>query len=96
MHAHDANVLDRRRIMSTQKKIEVLGPGCTRCKETFRVVQHVVEQAGLEIEVVKDESIERMMALGLMATPGVVIDGKVVISGRVPKAEEVRHLLGLA
>jgi small redox-active disulfide protein 2 len=82
--------------MSTQKKIEVLGPGCTRCKETFRVVQHVVEQAGLEIEVVKDESIERMMALGLMATPGVVIDGKVVISGRIPKAEEVRHLLGLA
>jgi predicted DsbA family dithiol-disulfide isomerase len=60
------------------------------------VVQHVIEQAGLEIEVVKDESIERMMALGLMATPGVVIDGKVVISGRVPKAEEVRHLLGLA
>jgi len=82
--------------MSTQKKIEVLGPGCTRCKETFRVVRHVVEQAGLEIEVVKDESIERMMALGLMATPGVVIDGKVVISGRIPKAEEVRHLLGLA
>ncbi len=77
-------------------KIEVLGPGCSRCKETFRVVQHVVEQAGLQVEVVKDESIERMMALGLMATPGVVIDGKVVISGRIPKADEVRHLLGLA
>ncbi len=82
--------------MSTQKKIEVLGPGCSRCKETFRVVQHVVEQEGLSIEVVKDESIERMMALGLMATPGVVIDGKVVLSGRIPKADEVRHLLGLA
>jgi small redox-active disulfide protein 2 len=81
--------------MSTQK-IEVLGPGCTRCKETFRVVQHVVEQSGLAIEVVKDESIERMMALGLMATPGVAIDGKVVISGRIPKAEEVRQLLGVA
>jgi small redox-active disulfide protein 2 len=82
--------------MSAHKKIEVLGPGCTRCKETFRVVRHVVEQEGLEIEVVKDESIERMMALGLMATPGVAIDGKVVISGRIPKAEEVRRLLGLA
>jgi small redox-active disulfide protein 2 len=82
--------------VSTHKKIEVLGPGCTRCKETFRVVRHVVEQEGLEIEVVKDESIERMMALGLMATPGVAIDGKVVISGRIPKAEEVRRLLGLA
>jgi small redox-active disulfide protein 2 len=81
---------------TTQKKIEVLGPGCTRCKETFRVVQHVIEQEGLEIELVKDESIERMMALGLMATPGVVIDGKVVMSGRIPKAEDVRHWLGVA
>lgn len=80
----------------SQKKIEVLGPGCTRCKETFRVVQHVVEQAGLPIEVVKDESIERMMALGLMATPGVAIDGRIVISGRIPRAEEVRQLLGVA
>lgn len=78
------------------KKIEVLGPGCTRCKETFRVVQHVVEQAKLDVELIKDESIERMMALGLMATPGVVIDGKVVVSGRIPKAEEVRAFLGVA
>jgi small redox-active disulfide protein 2 len=82
--------------MTTHKKIEVLGPGCTRCKETFRVVQHVIQQERLEIELVKDESIERMMALGLMATPGVVIDGKIVVSGRIPKAEEVRRLLGVA
>jgi small redox-active disulfide protein 2 len=77
-------------------KIEVLGPGCTRCKETFRVVQHVVEQSGVSVEVVKDESIDRMMQVGLLATPGVVIDGKVVMSGRIPKAEEVRRLLGIA
>lgn len=78
------------------QKIEVLGPGCTRCKETFRVVQHVVEQSGVTVELVKDESIERMMAVGLLATPGIVVDGKVVLSGRIPKAEEVRHLLGIA
>lgn len=78
------------------KKIEVLGPGCTRCKETYRVVKHVVEQEGLSVEVVKDESVERMLALGLMATPGVAIDGQVVMSGRIPKADEVRHLLGVA
>ena len=82
--------------MPPRRKIEVLGPGCTRCKETFRVVRHVVEAGGLDVELVKDESIERMMALGLMATPGVVIDGKVVVSGRIPKAEEVRQLLGVA
>jgi small redox-active disulfide protein 2 len=77
-------------------KIEVLGPGCTRCKETYRVVRHVVEQSGLDADVVKDESIERMMALGLMATPGVAVDGKVIVSGRIPKAEEVRQFLGVA
>ncbi|MEO8379891.1 MAG: thioredoxin family protein [Acidobacteriota bacterium] len=82
--------------MSTQERIEILGPGCSRCKQTFHVIQQVVEQEGLAIEVIKDESIERMMALGLMATPGVAIDGKVVISGRIPKPEEVRHLLGIA
>ena len=77
------------------QRIEVLGPGCTRCKETFRVVQHVVETAGLQVEVVKEESYERMASLGLMATPGIAIDGKVVMTGRIPKAEEVRELLGI-
>jgi small redox-active disulfide protein 2 len=77
-------------------KIEVLGPGCVRCKETFRVVQHVVEQEHLDVELIKDESIERMMALGLLSTPGIAVDGKVVVSGRIPKAEEVRRILGVA
>jgi small redox-active disulfide protein 2 len=81
---------------SSMQKIEVLGPGCSRCKETYRIVQEVVADAGLEVEVVKDESIERMMALGLMATPGVAVDGKVVVSGRVPKPDDVRRLLGIA
>ncbi len=78
------------------ERIEILGPGCSRCKETFRVVQHVVEAAGLQVKVVKEESYERMAALGLMSTPGIAIDGKVVVSGRIPKAEEVRELLGIS
>ncbi len=75
------------------KTIEVLGPGCVRCKEAFRVVQHVIEQEGLDATVVKEESLARMAALGLMSTPGLAIDGKLVMSGRIPKAEEVRQLL---
>lgn len=77
------------------QKIEVLGPGCSRCRETYRIVQQVVAEAGLEVEVVKDESIERMMTLGVMATPGVAVDGKVVLSGRVPKPNDVRAMLGI-
>ena len=76
-----------------RKRIEILGPGCTRCKETYRVVQHVVETESLPFEVVKVESMERMVALGLMATPGVAIEGKVVVSGRIPKADEIRAIL---
>ena len=76
--------------------IEVLGPGCPRCQETLRVVRHVVGEAHLECQVHKEESLERMAALGVMRTPAVVFDGKVVFSGRIPKAQEVRHLLGVA
>jgi small redox-active disulfide protein 2 len=76
--------------------IEVLGPGCARCHETLRVVRHVIEEAHLECELQKSESLERMADLGVMRTPAVAFDGKVVLAGRIPKAEEVRHLLGLA
>ncbi len=81
--------------MSEIRRIEVLGPGCARCQEAYRVVRHVVESAGLTCEVVKNESIDRMIELGLLATPGVAFDGRVVISGHIPKAEEVRQALGL-
>jgi small redox-active disulfide protein 2 len=80
----------------TPKTIEILGSGCARCKETYRVVQHVVESAGLSCQVIKNESVDRMVELGLMATPGVAFDGRVVISGRIPKSEEISQLLGLA
>ena len=75
------------------RKIEILGPGCARCKETYRVVHHVVEKEQLPFDVEKVESIERMVELGLMATPGVVIDGKIVVYGRIPKADEIRAIL---
>lgn len=78
---------------SAPRKIEVLGPGCTRCRETYRVVAHVVEAEKLPYTVEKVESVERMVELGLFATPGVAVDGKVVFSGRIPKAEEIRAAL---
>ncbi len=75
------------------KKIEILGPGCARCKETYRVVLQAVEADHLEADVEKVESMERMIELGLLATPGVAVDGKVVLSGRIPKVDEIRKLL---
>ncbi len=78
---------------ATPRKIEVLGPGCARCKETFRVVSHLVETERLPFTVEKVDGMERMIELGLLATPGVAVDGKVIFSGRIPKAEELRAAL---
>lgn len=79
--------------MGAEKIIEVLGPGCPRCKETYRVVQHVVEREQLPFQVVKNESVERMIQLGVMMSPALAVGGKVVLAGRVPRAEEVHQLL---
>lgn len=75
--------------------IEVLGPGCARCRETLRVVRHVVDQARLDCLVRKDESLERLAELGVLRTPALAFDGRVVLSGRIPGAEEVKQLLGV-
>ncbi len=75
--------------------IEVLGPGCPRCEQAHRVVRHVVEQAGLDAEVRKVDSIDRMVEMGILATPALVVDGQLKVAGQVPKAELVRKLLGI-
>ena len=76
--------------------IEVLGPGCARCHETHRVVREVVDEAQLGCEVQKSESMDRMIELGVLKTPAVAFDGKVVLSGRLPKPDEVKRLLGVS
>lgn len=81
---------------STVKVIGILGPGCPRCRETLRVVQTVVDEANLDCRVEKITAIDRMLEFGVLSSPAVVVDGTVVLSGRIPKAEEVRRLLGLS
>jgi small redox-active disulfide protein 2 len=78
------------------KVIEVLGPGCARCHETHRVVRHVIDQAGVECVLQKSESIDRMVELGVLRTPAIAFDGRVVHQGSIPRSEDVRRLLGLA
>ena len=75
--------------------IEILGPGCARCHETHRVVRHVVEQANLACRVEKSESVDRMVELGVLRTPAIAFDGRVVHQGSIPKSEDLRRLLRL-
>jgi small redox-active disulfide protein 2 len=78
------------------KVIEILGPGCARCHEAQRVVRHVIEQAGVQCVLQKNESIDRMVELGVLRTPAIAFDGRIVHQGSIPKSEDVRRLLGLA
>ena len=70
-------------------KIEVLGTGCKNCQELYNRVLKALEVAGVEAEVIKEEDIVKIMEAGLMSTPGLRINGKVVSYGRVPKIEEI-------
>ena len=71
-------------------KIVVYGPGCARCHETERVVRHVLAQVKVSADVEKVSDYPAMAAAGVLATPAVSIDGVLKITGRIPKAEEVK------
>ena len=74
-------------------EIKVLGSGCTKCKTLEKVVKEVVEQNNIDANVIKVENIMEIMKFGVMTTPALVIDGIVMVKGRVPSAEEIEKLL---
>ena len=73
--------------------IKVLGPGCTNCKNLERVTREALDALGLTATIEKIEDYPTIMGYGVMATPALVIDEKVVVSGRVPRPAELRELL---
>ena len=73
----------------------VLGPGCAKCKETYKVVERVFSENNLNVKLSKIEDITEMMKYNIMATPAVVVDGTVKIKGHVPSADEVKKALGI-
>lgn len=77
----------------TSMRLQVLGPGCARCKALMQSVQAAVEQSGLDAQIEKVEDIPSIMKFGVMSTPALVVDGKVVTQGKVPSAEEVKRMI---
>jgi small redox-active disulfide protein 2 len=75
-------------------RIEVLGAGCAKCKRQAQVVDRVVKELGVAAEVVKVEDISQIVERGVMITPALLIDGKVMASGRIVEAEELKRMLG--
>ncbi len=73
--------------------IKVLGPGCNNCKNLERVTKEAVDALGIDATIEKVTDYPTIVGYGVMSTPALVIDGKLVLSGRVPTSSQVRKLL---
>lgn len=71
------------------RNVKVLGTGCANCRTTVALVEAIANERGIEIALEKVESLPDILSYGVMSTPGVVIDGKVVHSGGVPSREKI-------
>lgn len=76
-------------------EIKVLGPGCPKCKTLIKNVTDAVNDLGIDASVVKVDDIVDIMAYGVMTTPALVIDGKVVLKGFVPSVTELKSMLAM-
>jgi small redox-active disulfide protein 2 len=70
--------------------IEVLGSGCQKCQYVEKVVREAVEAAGIEAEIRHVTDFAEIASRGILSTPGLAIDGTVVLAGRVPTKEQVQ------
>ena len=75
------------------KSIKILGTGCPKCKSLEQSVRNVASELQLDADISKVEDIMDIMQYGVMRTPGLVVDGKVVMSGRLPSKEELKSIL---
>ncbi|NCS65152.1 MAG: thioredoxin family protein [Hydrogenophilales bacterium CG03_land_8_20_14_0_80_62_28] len=76
--------------------IKVLGTGCANCKTTLKLIEEVAAEKGITVQLKKVEDIHAIMAYGVLSTPGVVIDGKVVHAGGVPSRDKIAAWLSAA
>ena len=74
-------------------EIKILGTGCSRCKSLEEITRKVVKDNGIDAIITKVEDIVEIMKFNIMTTPALVVDGKVVVKGRVPSAEEIKQFL---
>jgi len=74
-------------------EIKILGTGCANCKTLENNTRNALAEMNIAADVEKVEDIQKIMAYGIMRTPGLVIDGKVVLSGRLPNSTELKEII---
>jgi small redox-active disulfide protein 2 len=75
------------------KKLQILGPGCMKCRMLADHTEQAAKALGLEYTIEKVTNIDDIVAFGIMSTPALVVDGEVRVSGRVPTAEALKAVL---
>ncbi len=75
------------------RNIKILGTGCAKCNMLYDNVKKVADSIEIEYELEKILDINEIVNFGVMMTPGLVIDGQVKASGRIPKDEEIKEML---
>lgn len=74
-------------------EIKVLGPGCARCESLEKEVINALAELDVAADVKKIKDIQQIMSYKIMSTPGLVINDKLKVFGRVPKREEIKKLI---
>ena len=74
-------------------KLQILGTGCAKCQSLTKATVAAADELGIEYELEKVTDFLKFADFGVMVTPALVVDGKVVVSGRVPKHEQLLELL---
>jgi len=77
-------------------KIKVLGPGCARCHQLEQTTKEVVKELGIDAQIEEVKDVKKIMEYPILTTPGLVIDEKLVCSGRVPTKAEVTTFITTA
>ncbi len=75
------------------KLIQILGGGCPKCRKLAEAAEEAARAAGIEFKLEKVTDMQAIVGFGVMATPALVVDGKVKVSGRIPSADELRGML---
>ncbi|KPU27694.1 redox-active disulfide protein 2 [Caloranaerobacter sp. TR13] len=73
--------------------IKILGAGCKNCEKLYNLTNEVVNELGIEAEIKKVTEFKDILSYGIMKTPGLVINNKVVVSGRVPSKNEIKDFI---
>ena len=74
-------------------QILIIGPGCSRCKTLAQLTEQAVKELGVSAEINKVTDLKQIMALGVMMTPALAVNGNLKLAGRVPTVEEIKKLL---